>query len=188
MPNWQGWRISWKIIMTGLGSVPVTVSFYPVHSAHSQQQTSKQVENVMEIAKAFNSMFYKLLRSLFFVTKFAHDSKWFQQVWKYKLWFKITKLSGADWSRKGAGGWGLGCTGWAESLGTLLSLQFNHCIPREVLTVVLWKLLKLLSKVKWNCSLSGQHWENKGICSWLLINVERDQHKGFIKLYITGVI
>lgn len=30
----------------------------------------------------------------------------------------------------------------------LLAMQFNHCIPRQVLTVVLWKLLKLLSKVK----------------------------------------
>lgn len=80
--------------------------------------------------------------------------------------------------------------GWARggSWDTLLALQFNHCIPREVLTVVLWMPLKLLSKVKWNCSLSRQHWENKGICSWLLINVERDQHKGFIKLYITRVI
>lgn len=75
-----------------------------------------------------------------------------------------------------------------EAGDTLLAWQFNHYIPGEVLTVVLWKLLKLLSKVKWNCSLSGQHWENKGICSWLLINVARDQHEGFIKLYITGVI
>ena len=59
-----------------------------------------------------------------------------------------------------------------------LGLQFNHCVPRKVLTVVPWKLLTLLSKVKWNCSLSEQHWENKGICSWLLINAKRDQHKG----------
>ncbi len=96
------------------------------------------------------------------------------------------------WSKGGWGLWGRSDreAGWAQggSWDTLLALQFNHCIPRKVLTVVLWKLLKLLSKVKWNCSLSRQHWENKGICSWLLINVERDQHKGFIKLYITGVI
>ncbi len=34
------------------------------------------------------------------------------------------------------------------SQDSLLAMQFNHCIPRQVLTVVLWKLLKLLSKVK----------------------------------------
>lgn len=88
---------------------------------------------------------------------------------------------------------GEGVRGWGdeheqEAWDTLLASQFNHYIPGEVLTVVLWKLLKLLSKVKWNCSLSGPHWENKGICSWLLINVARDQHEGFIKPYITGVI
>lgn len=35
-----------------------------------------------------------------------------------------------------------------EAGNTLLALQFNHRIPGEVLTVVLWKPLKLLSKVK----------------------------------------
>lgn len=35
-----------------------------------------------------------------------------------------------------------------EAGDTLLASQFNHYIPGEVLTVVLWKLLKLLSKVK----------------------------------------
>lgn len=58
-----------------------------------------------------------------------------------------------------------------------LGLQFNHCIPRKVSTVVPWKLLKLLFEVKWNCSLSEQHWETKGICSWLLINAKHEQHK-----------
>lgn len=105
-----------------------------------------------------------------------------------RLW-KCESTNCDIWSKEEVGEIG-GCAGWAwgGSRDTLLALQFNHCIPREVLTVVLWKLLKLLSKVKWNCSLSRQHWENKGICSWLLINVKRDQHKGFIKLYITGVI
>lgn len=119
----------------------------------------------------------------------------FQRRWKRRslFWLSIpvqTQSTNCDLKQKGGvvGGSDAkkgGDTGWAGSLDTLLALQFNHCILREVLTVVLWKLLKLLSKVKWNCSLSGQHWENKGICSWLLINVERDQHKGFIKLYIT---
>lgn len=42
--------------------------------------------------------------------------------------------------------------GWDEQEegagDTLLALQFNHYICGEVLTVVLWKPLKLLSKVK----------------------------------------
>ena len=29
-----------------------------------------------------------------------------------------------------------------------LGLQFNHCVPRKVLTVVPWKPLTFLSKVK----------------------------------------
>ena len=48
--------------------------------------------------------------------------------------------------RRTGWGWGTGYRG--GSWESLLTLQFNHCILRAVLTVVLWKLLKLLSKVK----------------------------------------
>lgn len=167
MLNWQGWRISEKIIMTGLRSLPVTVWFYPDHRAHAQQRNSQVADKCGGCSPKVSVV------TLVFKGR----------LWKCESTNCDLKKSGECSGVGVKGGWA-----WGGSWDTLLALQFNHCIPREVLTVVLWKLLKLLSKVKWNCSLSRQHWENKGICSWLLINAERDQHKGFIKLYITRVI